>query len=152
MAASGLRVASMMEDPSRRRVNGGGRLLMGLNLSAAGLPEVVAALHDDFTPVTASNPARSGEVVILRVKAGWPAQPPLQAGQAFPPQPLSTVPIPVELAINDTSGEIINLIGWPGTRDFRVDVRLPGGWSGAAAKLQVSGGYLPGAVFNLPVQ
>jgi hypothetical protein len=54
--------------------------------------------------------------------------------------------------INDVSAEIVNVVGWPGTRDrYRVDVRLPGGLASGAARLQLNGAYLPGVVFSLPV-
>jgi hypothetical protein len=51
VGASNLRVASMMEDMAFRRVNGGGRLTMGLHLSGAALAEVLTVYHADFTPV-----------------------------------------------------------------------------------------------------
>ncbi|HKE25467.1 MAG TPA: hypothetical protein VKB88_24075 [Bryobacteraceae bacterium] len=152
VGSSNLRIASMMEDPSRRRVNGGGKLNLGLNLSGPALPEVTSVFHADFTTVTSSSPARSGEILILRVKAGWAVQPPLDAGQTFPQQPLSTVSVPVEATMNDVSCDVVNVVGWPGTKDqFRVDVRVPSGLAPGAGKLQVNGAYLPGAAFTLPM-
>ena len=153
VAASNLRVASMQEDPSRRRMNGGGRLNLGMNLSGAALAELITVSHGDFTPVTASSPARPGERLILQVKAGWPVRPPLEASQVFSEEPLRNVIIPVEAMVNDVSAEVVNLVGWPGTRDrYRVDILVPSGLAPGTAKLQINGGYLPGVAFNLPVQ
>ena len=153
VAATNLRVASMLEDPSRRRVNGGGRLNFGMNLSGGARAEVISVSHGDFTPVTASSPARPGELLILQVKAGWSVQPPLEAGQVFSDQSLRRVAVPVEARVNDISAEIVNTVGWPGASDrYRVDVRVPGEVGPGTAKLQVSGAYLPGQLFNIPVR
>lgn len=153
VASSNLRTASMMEDPRLRRVNGGGRLNLGLHLSGAVLAEVMSVSHAGFTPVTASQPARSGEILIVQVKAGWPVRPPLEAGRVFAEDPLHAVAIPVEAALNDLSAEVVNVVGWPGARDrYRVDVRVPAGLAPGTAKLQVNGAYLPGVAFSLPVE
>lgn len=153
-AASGLRIASMMEDASRRRVNGGGRMNLRINLSGASLPEVISVFHADFAPVTVSNPARSGEVLIVQVKAGWPVRPPLGGGQVFAGAgSLQEVAVPVGAVVNEAPAEIVNALGWPGTKDqYRVDFRVPSGLTPGMAKLQLSGGYLPGLEFSLPVQ
>lgn len=153
VGASGLRVASMLEDPSRRRVNGGGRLNLGMQLSGAAVAEVVSVFHADFTPVTATHPAQSGEILILQIRAGWPTQPTLEAGQVYTTDPWHAVSIPVEAVANDVPMEVVNSLGWPGTRDlYRVDVRVPGGLTPGPAKLRVSGAYLPGLTFELPVK
>lgn len=153
VSASGLRIASMQEDPSMRRVNGGGRMTLGMHLSGAALAEVVAAFHADFTPVTPARPAQSGEVLILQVKAGWPVRPSLEAGKNFAEDPLHAVAVPVEALLNDAPVEVVNSVGWPGTRDrYRVDVRVPGGLAPGTAKLQVNGAYLPGLLFQLPIR
>ncbi|MBL8227086.1 MAG: hypothetical protein JNL98_01360 [Bryobacterales bacterium] len=153
VGSSNLRTASMQEDPTRRRVNGGGSMTMGIHLSGALLPNVISAFHSDFTPVTTDRPARAGEVLTLKVRAGWPVQPSLAAGQVFPQDPVRPVSTPIEALVNDAPAEVINAIGWPGSRDeYRVDIRVPSGATPGTAKVQVNGAYLPGAVFNLPVR
>lgn len=153
VAASNLRVASMQEDPARRRINGGGRMTMGIHLSGTVLPNIISASHSDFTPVTTDKPARAGQVLTLQVKAGWPVQPSLAAGQDFPQDTLSPVSIPIEALVNDGPAEVINAIGWPGSRDqYRVDIRVPSGVGPGTARLQLNGAYLPGVTFNLPLQ
>jgi hypothetical protein len=63
------------------------------------------------------------------------------------------VAVPVEVLLNDSAVEVINLIGWPGSRDrYRVDIRMPGGLTPGTAKLQVNGAYLPGVETSIPVQ
>ncbi len=153
VGASNLRVASMQEDPARRRVNGGGTMTMAIHLSGAVLPNIMSAFHSDFSPVTAERPARAGEVLTLQVRAGWPVQPSLATGQVFPQDPARPVSTPVEALVNDAPVEVINAIGWPEARDqYRVDIRVPSGVTPGTAKVQVNGAYLPGASFNLPVR
>ena len=126
---------------------------MGIHLSGAQLPNVISAFHSDFTPVTANKPARAGQVLTLQLKAGWPVQPSLAAGQDFPQETLSPVSIPIEALVNDAPAEVINAVGWPGSRDqYRVDIRVPSGVAPGTAKLQVNGAFLPGVPLNLPLQ
>ncbi len=101
----------------------------------------MAVYHSaDFSPVTASRPARSGELLIFEVKAGWPATPYLQPGKVFSMEPFQSVATPVEVVVNGAPAEVVGTIGWPGTRDrYRVDVRLPGGVAPGTATLQVNG-------------
>jgi hypothetical protein len=152
VGASNLRTASMLEDPAYRRVNGGGRLMLGFNLSGASMPEVTAIYHADFTPVSASRPARSGDALVLQVRADWPARPSLEPGKAFSMEPLQSVATPVDVLVNDVPAEVVNRVGWPGTRDlYRVDVRLPSVAPGMAT-VQVDGAYIRGLPVNIPVQ
>lgn len=153
IGSSNLRTASMQEDPSRRRVNGGGRLNLGIHLAGLPVAEVASVSHADFAPVSASRPARSGDVLTLQVQANWAVRPALSAGQTFSDDPPHAVAIPVEVLLNDSAVEVVNLIGWPGTRDrYRVDIRMPGGLATGMAKLQVNGAYLPGVETRIPVQ
>ena len=128
-------------------------MTLGIHLSGAVLPNIMSAFHSDFIPVTAERPARAGEVLTLQVRAGWPVQPSLAAGQVFPQDPARSVSTAVEALVNDGPAEVINAIGWPGSRDeYRVDIRVPSGVTPGTAKVQVNGAYLPGASFDLPVR
>ena len=154
MGSTNTRTTSMIEDPAFRRVNGGGQMRLSFNLSGASLAEVMAAYHaTDSTAVTTSRPARPGELLVLQVKAGWPAKPYLQEGKVFSGEPFQDIAVPVEAVVNGTPAEIVVKFGWPGTRDrYRVDVRLPSGVAPGMATLQLNGAYLPGVPFNIPVQ
>jgi hypothetical protein len=75
------RNASMTEDPARRRVHGGGRVLFAFQLIPMARPEIAvtaagpAVLHEDFSPVTPARPASAGEVVIVRAAGLGPTRP-----------------------------------------------------------------------------
>jgi uncharacterized protein (TIGR03437 family) len=78
---AGGRVTSQVEDPSMRRINGGGRQRYVIQLIPTFRPEVVVGasgptvFHSDYNPVTAASPARAGETLIVYGK-GLGQQPP----------------------------------------------------------------------------
>jgi len=147
------RLTSFREDPAFRRVNGGGERGLEVHLTGLVVPEVTDAYHSDFTRVSAERPARANETLILAVRAAWPASPYLEAGKTFSDNPLQRVAIPIMATVGETAAEIVNQVGWPGTRDrYRLDVRVPGGIAPGVADLKVSGAYIPGAVFRIPMQ
>jgi hypothetical protein len=84
------RNASVKEDPSRRRVNGGGKASAVLQLIPISRPEIVATasgpavFHADLSPVTAARPARAGEILIARTTGLGPTRPAVELGQPFP--------------------------------------------------------------------
>jgi hypothetical protein len=127
------RSASVKEDPSRRRINGGGRAVFVLHLIPMTRPEILsdqqgpAIYHNDFSPVTELNPAKKGEVLILAASNLGPTRPGVDPGVAFPASgPLQEVNSPVEVFINGRPAEVVNKIGWPGRENvYRVDFRLP---------------------------
>lgn len=147
------RVASMSEDPGRRRVLGGGTSRIVFTLIPAERPEVQAAYHEDFSPVTAASPARSGEVILLRMTGLGPLVPgTLPSGTQPFPDPPQEVNSPVEVAVGGQHAEVINKIGWPGlTNTYRVDVRIPGGVGTGEANVQVTAAWVPGPAFQMPV-
>ena len=74
----GARTASIAEDPAYRRVNGGGRLRYVLHVIPMSTPQIVitgdgpAVYHTDFSPVTAAQPAKAGEVLIVKATGDPP--------------------------------------------------------------------------------
>jgi uncharacterized protein (TIGR03437 family) len=122
-------------------------------LNGIVVPEVTDAYHSDFTRVSPERPARANETLILAVRAAWRASPYLEPGKTFSENPLQQVAIPVGATFGETAAEILNQIGWPGTRDrYRLDVRVPGGIAPGMVDLKVSGAYIPGSAFRIPVQ
>jgi hypothetical protein len=154
VGASNFHMTLMKEDTDARRTNSSGQLKLDLYLSGVNVSEIQAAYHlADGTPVTSSNPARAGEVLILQVKAGWPVSPPLEPGQTFAKDPLQIIACPVEATVNDLPAEVINAIGWPGTRDrYRVDVRLPATGTPEATLNLLAGYILASVPYKLPVR
>src|SRR5260370_29391546 len=73
-----IRVASITEDPTNRRTNGGGRLTVVVTLIPMSRPEIVttasgpAIFHADFSPVTAARPAKAGGGLIVRATGPRP--------------------------------------------------------------------------------
>ncbi len=156
-----LRRASMTEDPSMRRVNGGGTWQVLFYLVPAFWPEVEmtsqgpAIFHEDFSLVTASRPARAGEVLIVRAKGLGPTRPRLRPAGAdrFGANPLEEVNSPVEATVNGQAAEVLNKIGWPGETDiYRVDIRVPAGTTPGPAALQITAAWIPGSAVSIPVR
>ncbi len=149
------RVASVTEDPSRRRVNGGGgKYRVTYVIKPAVWPEIVlidgapAVFHSDLeTPVDDAHPAQSGETIIIVAKGLGPTLPGVvpQGARVFASQPpFNEVNSPVEVTVSGAAGEILNKIGWPGTTDtYRVDVRLPSGLTPGTAKLVLTSAWIP---------
>ena len=154
VGGSNFHQTTMKEDTAARRTNSSGQIKLDFCLSGVNVSEIQAAYHlADGTPVTSSNPARAGEVLILQVKAGWPVSPPLEPGQTFAKDPLQIIACPVEATVNDLPAEVFNAIGWPGTRDrYRVDVRLPATGTAEATLNLLAGYILASAPYKVPVR
>jgi uncharacterized protein (TIGR03437 family) len=143
----------MQEDPSKRRVNGGGRGHFSVSLIPLWIPEVTNVFHTDFSPVTAAKPARAGETLILAVTGLGPTIPALDPGKTFPSDTLAVVNSPVEANVDGNAANVVNKIGWPGTTDtYRVDIRVPDGTTPGLAKVQLTAAFILGREVSLPVQ
>src|SRR5579871_1314695 len=109
-----VRTASIAEDPSRRRQNGGGHIGALLYLIPASTPDVVitangpAVTHSsDFSLVSASKPAAAGEVLSLFATGLGPTRASLNPGQPFPSNPPAAVNSPVIVTVNGESAEVL---------------------------------------------
>ena len=147
------RSASMAEDPANRRLNGGSRTRYVLHLIPMSRPEIMSVLHSDFTPVTANNPAKANEILIIKSAGLGPTRPSLNPGEPFPADRILEVNSPLEVSVNRRSAEVINAIGWPGLLDnYRVDFRLPDGLSAPTAAIQLTAAWISGSEVRIPVQ
>src|SRR5437016_4188904 len=78
------RAVSQSEDPSMRRIHGGGRSRIRFILYPRSRPTVQvnangpAIFHEDFSQVTSARPARGGEVLIVRATGLGPTKPALE--------------------------------------------------------------------------
>ena len=155
------RTASITEDPANRRINGGGKWRAvyyvypkyrpSVNVTAAG----PAVFHTDFSPVTVTNPARSGEVLVVVARNLGPVRPDLLPPGTRPlkADPVEVVNSPVEVTINGRESEVINAVGWPGTADlYRLDFRVPSGIAPGLVTLQLTAAWIPGPEVKIPVQ
>jgi uncharacterized protein (TIGR03437 family) len=153
------RTTSQAEDPSLRRINGGGRGTWVIQLIPMFRPEVVTGangpfvFHADYSLVTAASPARSGETLIVYAKGLGPTTPIVNPGEPFPSEPLAIATSPVEVLVNGKSTAAINQIGVPGTTDtYRVDFRVPDDTAAGMATLQLCAAWIKGAVVSIPVR
>src|SRR5262249_30720314 len=104
----------------------------------------------DFTPISAAQPARAGEVLIASVRGLGPTQPGVDPGSPFPagaPQPVNS---PVEVSVDGTALEPILAVGWPAQENlYRVDFRMPAA-KGPTASLRMSAAWIPGQAAEIP--
>lgn len=157
-----IRLASTLEDPSRRQTLGGGRLLNRFYLIPKQWPEVEvtaegpAVLHGaDWSLVTAAKPARAGETLVMRAKGLGPTRPNLTPPgyKPFGQDPIEEVNSPVEVTVGGKAAEVLNKIGWPGTYDlYRLDVRVPAGVAPGMATLQLTAAWISGPEVKIPIQ
>jgi hypothetical protein len=157
---TGSRATSGQEDPSLRRVHGANntrpRYVFHLlpaerSAIAVGADGTPLVYHADFTPVTAMNPARTGETIIIQATGLGPTRPGIAPGDVFPANP-QEVAAPVEVLVNGRPAEVINKVGWPGTTDrYRIDVRMPEA-SGTTATLRLLTAWVPGSETRIPVR
>src|SRR5579859_739815 len=108
-------------------------------------PAIVSVFHSDFTPVSASSPARAGETLITSVTGLGPTLPGVDPEQPFPASPLLVVNSPVEVTVNGQSAAVVNKVGWPGaTGSYRVDFKVPDGTVSGTACIQLSAAFISG--------
>ena len=118
------RQASTAEDPANRRSLGGGkssavfylypRVRPAVQVTASG-PSV---FHTDYSPVTATKPARPGEFLILAATGLGPVRPNLLPPGAveFSGSPFQDVNAPVTVMFNDKELPVINKSAGPARR------------------------------------
>ena len=80
------RAASVSEDPANRRALGtGGVIRYVLHLVPMERPAIASVFHSDFTPVSASSPARAGETLIVSATGLGPTRPGSTRSSRFQP-------------------------------------------------------------------
>jgi uncharacterized protein (TIGR03437 family) len=155
------RQASMAEDPSLRRVLGGGTRRYVFHLLPSFRPEVVmtstgapAVVHSvDFSPVTSASPARAGEFLSIFASGLGPTRPGVDPGQPFPASPLQPVNSPVGVSLNGNTAEVLYAGGYPGAVDrYQVNFRVPDDMAPGIATLRLSSGYIPGSEVTVAIR
>ena len=154
------RVASQAEDPSKRRVLGGGKSQARFILYPRTRPAIQvtangpAISHADYSPVTAANPARPGELLILAATGLGPVKPNLDPPGSieFSGPPYQEVNSPVAVVFNGKELPVVNKIGWPGQRNvYWVDFQVPSDAASGTATLQLTAAWIPGPTVTIPV-
>ena len=154
------RTASITEDPAMRRQNGGGHIASILYLIPTSRPDILitasgpAVTHStDFSLVSASKPAASGEILSIFATGLGPTRPSPDPGQPFPSSPLAVVNSPVDVTVNGKSAEVLGAVGYPGAVDgYQVNFRVSPDISPGAATIQISAAWIAGAPVTIAVQ
>ena len=155
-----VRAASITEDPSNRRKNGGGRIRWVFHVLPASTPQIVATasgaaiVHaNDYSPVTASKPAAPGEILSIVATGLGPTSPGVDPSQPFPASPLQAVISPVGVIVNGKSAEVLAAVGFPGAVDgFQVNFRVPPDTTKGSASIYLTVAWIPGPSVSFPVQ
>lgn len=152
---------SVSEDPANRRIHHHAKSQTTFLLYPKHRPSVDASAngpsiyHADFSPVTAANPARGDEVLIVGARNLGPTQPELMPPgmRPFQADPLEVVNSPVEVTVGGKQAEVVGKVGWPGTSDrYRLDIRVPAGVPSGLAAIQITAAWIPGPEVNIPVR
>jgi uncharacterized protein (TIGR03437 family) len=154
------RAASMTEDPSMRRVNGGGVLRVYLHVVPMITPQIVTnangpvVVHSrDFTLVTPTNPSAAGETLTLFATGLGAVRGSTNLGDPFPSNPPAVVNSPVGVSVNGQAAELLAAVGYPGATDgYQVNFRMPSGIPKGTATLQLSAAWITGSAVGIPVQ
>jgi len=154
------RQASMSEDPSNRRVNGGGRNRWVLYVIPTFRPQIAvttagpAVTHStDFSVVSTSKPAASGEILSLFATGLGPTRPGVDPGSPFPSNPLAVVNSPVAVAVNGNPADVLAALAYPGSVDgYQVNFRVPSDTAKGTATVQISAAWIAGIPVNIPIQ
>jgi len=155
------RNTSFTEDPVNRRRHGGapGTWRWIAHVIPMTVPQVLttsggpAVFHSDSSPVTAANPAKSGEVLIAQATGLGPTVPSVDPGQSFPTDAILPVNSPVTVTVNGQNAEVVNAVGWPGQADtYRVDFRVPDGMTPGTASVQLTVAWIAGTAVRIAVQ
>ena len=148
------RQASITEDPSRRRINGGGNSRRIVTLFPMSTPRIVAVTHaSDFSLVTGSKPAAAGEILSIFGTGLGPTQPGVDPGTAFPSGALQTANSPIEVTVNGKAADVIGAVGYPGSvNGYQVNFRVPTDAQKGIASVQVIAAWISGPPVTLPVQ
>ena len=152
------RGASQAEDPSFRRINGGGQARFLLQVIPMFRPEILVTgnrpdiLHSDSTPVTSERPARAGEKLIIFAENLGPTRPGVNPGEPFPNEPLAVVTSPVEVLVNGKASIPVNQVGVPGrVNNYLIEFQLPVGIATGTATIELSAAWIKGRAVRIPI-
>ena len=155
-----VREASTAEDPANRRNLGGGKSKVTFYLYPKIRPAVQltsngpAVAHADYSPVTAANPARAGELLILAATGLGPVKPALlpPGTVEFSGPPYQEVNSPVTVIFNGKELPVTNKVGWPGQKAlYWVDFQVPSDATQGTATIQLTSGWIPGPAVSIPI-
>ena len=120
----------------------------------AAAPSGPAVTHsNDFSLVTASKPAKAGEILSLFATGLGPTRPGVDLGKPFPANPPAVVNSPLEVTVNGRLAEVIGAVGYPGAVDgYQVNFRIPAATAPGLATIQPSAAWITGPDVKITVQ
>jgi hypothetical protein len=152
------RAASMAEDPSERRVNGGTSFSFNIYVIPMFQPQIVtissrpAVMHSNGTPVSSHKPAAPGEALSLLATGLGPTVPEVDLGLPFPSSPAANVNSPVTVTVNGEATPVLNAVGYPGSVGaYQVDFQVPPDAASGTATVQLSAAWIPAAPVTITV-
>jgi uncharacterized protein (TIGR03437 family) len=155
---AGGRAASMAEDPSQRRVNGGKSFSFNIFVIPMFQPQIVtiasgpALMHHDGTPVSSHKPAHPGEILSMLATGLGPTIPEVDLGLPFPSSPACTVNSPVTVTVNGDAAQVLNAFGFPGSvGSYQVDFQVPPNALPGTATVQLTAAWIPAAPVTITV-
>lgn len=154
------RQASMLENPNARRVNGGGKIRLGLLLLPIFSPQILtsgsspAVVHSsDYSLVTTAKPAAPGEILSIYATGLGPTTPGTDPGKPFPSSPLANVASQIDVTIGGKAATVLGAVGFPGAVDgYQVNVRVPVGIPSGPATLQLNSSWNPAPPVSISMQ
>lgn len=152
------RATSASEDPSVRRILGGGARRLLLNLIPLDFPQVLANADGplvvrpaDNSLIGLKNPARAGEVLTLYARGLGPLTLPVYPGQVFP-SPATPVNGPVGVQVNGVAATVLWAGGYPAANGaYQVNFLVPPGSPSGLAKLLLTLAWMKGAEVSIPI-
>jgi uncharacterized protein (TIGR03437 family) len=121
-------------------------------IAVTGLGPAVAH-SSDFTLVSPSKPASTGEVLSVFATGLGPTRPGVDPGQPFPQSPLAVVNSPVEITVNGKPAEVLGAAGLPGAVDgYQVNFRVPADASKGTSVIQLRSAWVAGSPVSIAVQ
>jgi uncharacterized protein (TIGR03437 family) len=110
---------------SRATVTGVSMLPVMPGIFESGEPRLAAALHADFSLVTAANPARPGEIILVFLTGMGLTNPPVGTNVLGPIPPATTARQPV-VGINGEGVEVLGSFYAPGLiTAYQINFRIP---------------------------
>jgi uncharacterized protein (TIGR03437 family) len=160
ISGSGVRNASITEDPAYHRVNGGGKMTWFFQIIPAEWPEVLTApsgplvVHSaDFSLIAPDKPARAGEVLTLYATGLGPTRPGVDPGKPFPATALQVVNSPVQVVVNGTGVPALWAGGYPGAvNTYQGNFRLPDNTVSGLASLSLNVAWISGSEVKILVK
>jgi uncharacterized protein (TIGR03437 family) len=113
---------------------------------------IVAQHNSDFSLVTAANPAKAGEVIIMYLAGLGPTNPPVASGQPAPSNPPASVTLPVTVTVDNQNAKIFFAGLTPGAAGlYQIDFEVPANASTGNVNVVVMQNGLAANTTTLPV-